>query len=331
MTRTGTTLVIANVDATGADQASVLEGLQPGDVLHLDHIDDPDGWWAYTVTETPAPGGTATPPVAGVHLVVDNYSGGFVRVRPAPDAPATVDFALATTPGPGGAVYPSAGSIPNGSAVWADFAGNLGHLRLEDGSDVTGATLKDWIRSGAVFNVRKDSTDPAHPNLIVGAEVLPAPPADATTVKVTSGGHGPTPNPANGDEIRVTFLLMTGPPDPGTDPTNPFPPVSVDRLRSRLDGAPAVPDATLSECIATARAILDPRCDPARFPAAAPAYVEGVTQLAVKVYETGPRGLGNLTPDAGWEALTAQATSGLYRSVLGVIAPALTNGGIVVA
>lgn len=111
-----------------------------------------------------------------------------------------------------------------------------------------------------------------------------------------------------------------------------FPVVDPARLRSRLD-LPATPvtDATLSECIDTARAILDPRCDPARFPAAAPAYVEGVTQLAVKVYETGPRGLGNLTPDAGWEALTAQATSGFYKAVLGVIAPALRTGGIVIA
>jgi hypothetical protein len=111
-----------------------------------------------------------------------------------------------------------------------------------------------------------------------------------------------------------------------------FPDVMPADLRARLGVSDmAVSDNTLNACIDTARGILDPRCDPARFPAADANYVEGVLQLAVKVFETGPRGLGNLTPDAGWEALTAQATSGLYRSVLGVIAPALRGGGIVIA
>jgi hypothetical protein len=111
-----------------------------------------------------------------------------------------------------------------------------------------------------------------------------------------------------------------------------FPDVPPADLRRRLDVPDtAVTDSLLAACIDVARTILDPRCDPARFPAAEPAYVEGVLQLAVKVFETGPRGLGNLTPDAGWDALTAQSTSGLYRSVLGVIAPALRGGGIVIA
>jgi hypothetical protein len=192
-------------------------------VIHVDHVHDPDGWWAYTVTEAPAPSGSV-PPVAATHLLVDNYSGGFVRVRPAGDTPTTVDFALATSPGPGGALYPSAADISGSAAVWADFSGNLGHLRMADGTDVTGALLKEWIRRGAVYNVTKDSTDPAHPNLIVGAEVPPPPPADVTSVKVSSAGHGPTANPEDGAEVAVTFMLMVGPTPP------PPPPAAVTRI-----------------------------------------------------------------------------------------------------
>jgi hypothetical protein len=172
--RQGTVLEFSNTGSDGQDRQSLLEQLQPGDVIHLDHVDDPDGWWAYTVTEAPTPGASA-PAVAAVHLTVDNYSGGFVRVRPAPDTATTVDFALATTPGPGGALYPALNDIPSSAAVWADFAGNLGHLKNTDGSDVQGNTLKDWIRSGAVLTVHKDATDPAHPNLIVDGVVPPPP------------------------------------------------------------------------------------------------------------------------------------------------------------
>jgi hypothetical protein len=218
---------IANTDAAGVDQQSMMAALLPGDVLHLDHVDDPDGWWVYTVAEAPTSTGT-TPPVAATHLVVDNYSGGFIRVRPAPDTATTVDFALATTPGPGGAVYPGINDIPN-AAVWADFAGNLGKLKNPDGSDVTGNTLKQWMRSGAVFNVHKDATDPAHPNLVADGEVPAPPPTDATSVKVTSGGHGPTVNPSDGDDLLVTFMFMAGP----TEPT-PSGPIDLDTLRVRL-------------------------------------------------------------------------------------------------
>jgi hypothetical protein len=250
--RDGTFMVIGNIDSAGADQQATLEGLQPGDVMHLDHVDDPDGWWAYTVTEAPAPGG-ALPPVAATHLLVDNYSGGFIRVRPAPDAATTVDFALATVPGPGGAVYADIGAIAGGSAVWADFAGNLGHLKMADGTDVLGSTLKEWIRRGAVYNVTKDATDPAHPNLIVGAEVPPPPPADVTRVKVTSGGHGPTANPAEGSAMVVSFMLMAGPTAPPVTP----PSLAAQAVADYL-GVPT-PDQRMEVCALAAQAWVEKR------------------------------------------------------------------------
>jgi hypothetical protein len=321
-------LNIANIDAGGDDRTALLDGLLPGDVLHLDHVHDPDGWWVYTVTEAPTPGG-ATPPVAASHLLIDNYSGGFIRVRPAPDTPTTVDFAVATTPGPGGAVYPSAGDIPGAAAVWADFSGNLGHLRMADGTDVLGSTVKEWVRRGAVFNVHKDTTDPAHPNLIVGAEVPPPPPADITNVKVTSGGHGPTANPADGSDMVVSFLLMVGP----TPPPDPdvWPPLDVRVLAGRLDTGTHVPDAALQGCLDTARAWVDPRTDPAKVtnPLARAAYLEGCYQLAVKVYDTGTRGMVTTDPAGGID-FTQVATAGMWRAVLGVLAPCLKFSGVVV-
>jgi hypothetical protein len=182
----------------------------------------------YTVTEAPT-GTGASPPTAARHLMVDNYSGGFIRVRPSPDTPTTVDFTLATAPGPGGAIYPSVNDIPSNAAVWADFGGNLGHVKDPGGSDLTGATLKQWIRAGTVLNVHKDATDPAHPNLVVEGVVTAAPAPDATSVKVTSGGHGATADPADGAQLLVTFMFMAGP----TEPT-PSGPIDLDTLRVRL-------------------------------------------------------------------------------------------------
>jgi hypothetical protein len=126
---------------------------------------------------------------------------------------------LATTPGPGGAIYPNINDIPSNAGGWADFGGNLGKLKNPDGSDVTGATLKQWMRAGTVFNVHKDATDPAHPNLVVDGEVPTPPPTDTTSVKVTSGGHGPTANPDDGAQLLVTFMFMAGPTEPTPEPT----------------------------------------------------------------------------------------------------------------
>jgi hypothetical protein len=120
--------------------------------------------------------GSGEPPVADTHLFVDNYGGGFIRNMPGPTATAVIDIALATTAGPGGALYPTLGDIPGQAAVWVDFGGSLGHVKTATGTDVLGATLKEWIRKGAVLNVHKDSTtDPAHPSLVVDSIAVPTP------------------------------------------------------------------------------------------------------------------------------------------------------------
>jgi hypothetical protein len=119
--------------------------------------------------------GSGEPPVAADHLFVDNYGGGFIRVMPGPAAATTIDVALATTAGPGGALYPTLGDIPGQAAVWVDFGGTLGHVKTATGTDVLGATLKEWTRKGAVLNVHKDATDPAHPVMVVDSIAVPTP------------------------------------------------------------------------------------------------------------------------------------------------------------
>jgi hypothetical protein len=216
----GNDLFVGNIDSAGVDQRAWLEQLQPGDVIHIDHVDDPNGWWSYTVTATPTPGGPILPE-ADLHLQVDKYSGSYIRVRPAPDNPTTVDFVLATTPGPGGVIYPALADIQGGAAVWADFNGQLGRLNMADHTSIYGSTLKEWIRKGSVFEVTKDAvTDPTHPNLLVGAEVPSLPPADVTHIKVTAGGHGPEVAPVEGNSMIATFMMMAGPPEEPGQPVS---------------------------------------------------------------------------------------------------------------
>ena len=109
-----------------------------------------------------------------------------------------------------------------------------------------------------------------------------------------------------------------------------FPTLDVDELRARLDADPAtVTDARLQTVLDVVTAMVNPRVDQARFPMANPAYVEGCYQLGVKVFQTGNTGV------VGSDALgdfdyAATATSGLYKSVLGVLAPCLRHGGAVI-
>lgn len=254
--RDATVITFANTDATGVGFTSLLEGLIPGDVIHIDEKDNPNGWWVYNVSAAPVPGGGA-PPVAATHLSVDNYSGGFVRVFTGPSDATTVDFRLATAPGPGGALYPNLAAIPDSSAVWVDFSGTLGKVKRANGADVLGTSLKDWITRGAVFEVTKDTSDPAHPNLVVGLEVLPPPPADTTAITVSAGGHGPNVAPNDGDEMLVTFMLMVGPDAPiiHIGPTLP-------ELRQRLQlPESVVTDDELTDILASCRDAQDADCD----------------------------------------------------------------------
>jgi hypothetical protein len=105
--------------------------------------------------------------------------------------------------------------------------------------------------------------------------------------------------------------------------------VDVTELRRRLGvDVAGVPDSVLSACLDVASAIADPRCDPDKVAAYPGAYAEGVYQLAVKVYDTQTKGAVNISPDGFPMAAPMQATSGLPRSVYGVLGPVLRNGGL---
>lgn len=111
-----------------------------------------------------------------------------------------------------------------------------------------------------------------------------------------------------------------------------WPVTEVNQLRRRLDVGTAIPDTALQLCLDVAEASIYPRLDhrKAGNPLAQAAYLEGSYQLAVKVWDTGSRGM--VTTDLGGDVdLAAVATSGMWRAVLGVLAPALKHGGAVVA
>jgi hypothetical protein len=134
------------------------------------------GWLGELGDRVAALEGSAEPTAPALVLQVDNYGGGFIRVQAsAVTTSTTVTVALATTPGPGGAIYPGLNDIPGTAAVWADYSGTLGHVKTAAGADVLGNTLKQWIRQGTLLTVHKDTTDPAHPNLIVDQVTNPTP------------------------------------------------------------------------------------------------------------------------------------------------------------
>lgn len=138
----------------------------------------PGGWVAMRVNPLIAPQPPQAPesppsPVVAEHdLFVDNYGGGFIRIQAnvVIEAATTIAVSLAGAGdvGVNGEAYPTLDDIPDGAAVWADFAGSLGHVKME-GADVLGATLKGWITDGTVLTARRDNTDPEHPILVVAA------------------------------------------------------------------------------------------------------------------------------------------------------------------
>jgi hypothetical protein len=180
------------------------------------------GWLGEVGDRVSALEGSGEPPVADSHLFVDNYSNGFIRVSAGSIAGSTtVDLALATAPGPGGAVYPTLADIPGQAAVWADFSGTLGKLKTATGSDVLGATVKEWIRKGAVLTVHKDTTDPAHPNLVVDNVLVPT-----SAGSNLSLGHLKNVDPLAdtapvGKVLGTTATGQWGLTDPGVGPAGP--------------------------------------------------------------------------------------------------------------
>jgi hypothetical protein len=147
---------------------------------------------------------TPEPPTASSTLFVDLYGGSFTRVMASSvTAPTNVSVALATTPGPNGAVFATLGDIAGQGAVWADFGGTLGKVKTADGSDVLGAALKEWIRKEAVLSVHKD-TDPAHPNLIVDLVTIPTPAGTSLTLGNLANVVDATDAAADGKLLGVT-------------------------------------------------------------------------------------------------------------------------------
>jgi hypothetical protein len=125
-------------------------------------------------------GGTLPPPALEGALEVDNYSGGFIRVRDTGGLLSDgqvhhVNVVLATVAGPGGVVITDPPGIPAGaSPVWFDDGGSLGYIVGTTGTNVTQTTLRNWAKfsnpaSASYYQlaVRRDVTDPAHPRLIV--------------------------------------------------------------------------------------------------------------------------------------------------------------------
>jgi hypothetical protein len=116
---------------------------------------------------------------AEARMTVDNYGGGFVRLMfdgsayPTVDLwdkqPHRVDLALATAPGPGGAVIPDLAALTAmGGATWFDKNGSLGKVIGSSGADISHATLAQWIQDPKhIITVTFGDADPAHPTLTV--------------------------------------------------------------------------------------------------------------------------------------------------------------------
>jgi hypothetical protein len=159
--------------------------------------------------------GSGEPPTATSHLFVDNYSNGLIRVSAGSiSASITVDLALATTPGPGGAVYPALGDIPGQAAVWADFNGTLGKMKTSQGADVLGAAVKEWIRKGSILTVHKDTTDAAHPALVVDTIVTPTPAGSNLSLGHLKNVDPTADSAASGKVLGTTAVGQWGAIDP---------------------------------------------------------------------------------------------------------------------
>lgn len=85
-----------------------------------------------------------------------------------------------------------------------------------------------------------------------------------------------------------------------------------------------VADTRVQACINAAHALWADDVDMVRLTRHPDAWTEAITQLAVKIYEAGTRGMSQYD-DSGWEMPAPAATSGLRRSVLGLISPCLAH------
>lgn len=98
-----------------------------------------------------------------------------------------------------------------------------------------------------------------------------------------------------------------------------------DPLPADVAGRIGVPaDARVQACIDAAAAAWADDVDPLLVATHTASYTEAITQLAIKIYETGNRGVSQYD-QGGWDMPAPAATSGLRRSVAGIINPCLPH------
>jgi hypothetical protein len=130
-----------------------------------------------------------TIPVPEGKLEVDNYAGGFIRIRDTANilgdgAVHPVYMALATVPGPGGTLITEPPGVPaSTNPVWFDVGGTLGYVNNNQGTHVTQSGLRNWVKYGDpatanhyVLYVRKTvaADDASKPLLVIEGSVTVA-------------------------------------------------------------------------------------------------------------------------------------------------------------
>ena len=112
-----------------------------------------------------------------------------------------------------------------------------------------------------------------------------------------------------------------------------LPPVATDELARRIHvvypGGPL--DVQLDHTVDTAVELLAGHVDDTRAGLYPNAWVEAVTQLAVKIWDTSARGLAGMDAVGEFTYPAPAATPQMVTSVFGVLAPCMTTGGNVVA
>jgi hypothetical protein len=160
-----------------------------------------------------------------------------------PASPAKrITVSLATTPGPGGAIFATLADISGTGAVWADFAGTIGKVVDTSGTGINGAALKEAIRRGQIITVHR-GTDGTHPTLVVEKVENPADAGSSLTLDALKDVTAPASTPA-GKVLGTTGVGAWGPVDPpasSTPTVRATRPNATDRLVEAWDGTKWVP------------------------------------------------------------------------------------------
>lgn len=251
------------LESAPSDLPPIDAGTKPGEVLAVDDAGTP-GWTGSVnqlndslgdlsglhvyggmdgfISDTEGKFGSIlghAPPTVEATLQVDKYATSFVRVMG--DALLTdgaehwVQFAVATTPGTNGEVFPNADAVSKMSGnAWYDNNGSLGNVNGANGQGVSNLTLSNYILRRRTCRVKFDgTTDPSHPKLIV-LEAVPSDPAQTVlqldSLADVSVSGADTPN--NGDVLTLTANGWKGrPAEQVTGPAS-----ATDNALVRFDG-----------------------------------------------------------------------------------------------